>query len=312
MQVVAELERRGVRCWIAPRDVGPGKPFDDEIAAAIETSRAMLLIFSEHCNDSEYIRREVTVAGESQKVIIPFRVENAQPKRGLRVRLSDLHWIDAFTSREHAIDELVKTFDAPTHGTAAAPLLGEQRPPAMATSDAGAEPHRGAAAGQGRAQEQPPGSAAEVKHATGQQEVPQPRRLGARTKWSRWRPAPLIGALLIVAIIGATGAWLALAPKSQSGVTSGKPGLRCADEGQIKSMNSRQPAVVTFANDHGSPVRMYWLDYSGQRKLYFTLKPGKSRTESTFFTHPWMFTDAADKCIAVYLPDESGPQVVIH
>jgi hypothetical protein len=57
--IVGELERRGVRCWIAPRNIRPGKPFDDEIAEAIDTSRAMLLIFSEHCNESEYIRREV-------------------------------------------------------------------------------------------------------------------------------------------------------------------------------------------------------------------------------------------------------------
>jgi hypothetical protein len=110
-EIVEELERRGIRCWIAPRDVRPGRPFDDEIADAIDASRAMLLIFSERCNESEYIRREVTVAGESQKVIIPFRIEDALPRRGLRVRLSDLHWIDSFVSREKAIEELVKTFD---------------------------------------------------------------------------------------------------------------------------------------------------------------------------------------------------------
>jgi class 3 adenylate cyclase/predicted ATPase len=120
-EIVGELERRGVRCWIAPRDVHPGKPFDDEIADAIDASRAMLLIFSERCNESEYIRREVTVAGESQKVIIPFRVENAQPKRGLRVRLSDLHWIDAFDSREPAIEELVRTFLSPNDEIAIKP-----------------------------------------------------------------------------------------------------------------------------------------------------------------------------------------------
>ena len=112
MQIVEELERRGVRCWIAPRDVRPGEPYDDEIANAIEDSRAMLLIFSERCNASEYIRREVTVAGESHKVVIPFRIENAEPKHGLRVRLSDLHWLDGFASREQAIDELVRTFPA--------------------------------------------------------------------------------------------------------------------------------------------------------------------------------------------------------
>lgn len=109
LEVVEQLERRRVRCWIAPRDVRPGKPFDDEIADAIENSIAMLLIFSERCNEKEYIRREVTVAGESKKVIIPFRIENAQPKHGLRVRLSDLHWIDAFVARDKALDEVLHT-----------------------------------------------------------------------------------------------------------------------------------------------------------------------------------------------------------
>jgi hypothetical protein len=111
LEIVDELERRGVPCWIAPRDVHPGKPFDDEIAAAIEACRAMLLVFSEHCNEHEYIRREITVAGESHKVIIPFRIEDAQPRRGLRVRLSDLHWIDGFVSRERAINQVVRTID---------------------------------------------------------------------------------------------------------------------------------------------------------------------------------------------------------
>jgi hypothetical protein len=113
LEVVGELERRGIKCWIAPRNVRPGHPFDDEIVAALEDSRAMLLIFSEQCNESEYIRREVTVAGESHKLIIPFRIEDAHPRKGLRVRLSDLHWIDGFASREHAIDELAQHLGAP-------------------------------------------------------------------------------------------------------------------------------------------------------------------------------------------------------
>ena len=51
-QIVDELERRGVRCWIAPRNVRPGGTFDDYIADAIESCRAMLLIFSSRCNES--------------------------------------------------------------------------------------------------------------------------------------------------------------------------------------------------------------------------------------------------------------------
>src|SRR5579863_1743724 len=111
LEVVDELERRGVKCWIAPRDVHPGRPFDDEIVDAIEGSRAMLLIFSDHCNESDYIRREVTVAGESHKLVIPFRIEDVPPRRGLRVRLSDLHWIDGFASRERGVDQVIRTVD---------------------------------------------------------------------------------------------------------------------------------------------------------------------------------------------------------
>jgi hypothetical protein len=109
LQVVDELERRGIRCWITPRDIEAGKAYDDEIADAIDRSRALLLIFSEHCNSNEYIRREITVAGNARKLIIPFRIENVEPKKGLAVRLADLHWIDGFVARERAIDEVLRS-----------------------------------------------------------------------------------------------------------------------------------------------------------------------------------------------------------
>ena len=117
MEIVAALERRNIRCWIAPRDVQPGRPFDDEISAAIDGCCAMLLVFSDRCNESEYIRREVTVAGESQKLVIPFRIENAQPKHGLRVRLADLHWIDGFIAREQAVEAVAQALGLNTTTT---------------------------------------------------------------------------------------------------------------------------------------------------------------------------------------------------
>jgi hypothetical protein len=116
-QIVDELERRGVRCWIAPRDVRPGGTFDDDIADAIEACRAMLLIFSSRCNESEYIRREITVAGNMNKIIVPFRIEDVEPKRGLSVRLANLHWIDAFVARERAIDEVVRSVQPSSAGS---------------------------------------------------------------------------------------------------------------------------------------------------------------------------------------------------
>jgi len=132
MEIVAELERRNLRCWIAPRDVQPGHPYDDEISAAIEGCCAMLLVFSDQCNESEYIRREVTVAGECRKLVIPFRIEDAQPKRGLRVRLADLHWIDGFVARQQALDAVAQVLGL-SATTTRQPASGEP-----ASKDAGA------------------------------------------------------------------------------------------------------------------------------------------------------------------------------
>jgi hypothetical protein len=67
-----------------------------------------LLIFSERCNNSAYIRRELTVAGEAGKLVVPIRIEDAQPKGGLRLRLVDLHWIDAFDKSGRSLSKLVE------------------------------------------------------------------------------------------------------------------------------------------------------------------------------------------------------------
>jgi len=136
MEIVGALERRNVRCWVAPRDVQPGRPFDDQISAAIDGCRAMLLVFSDHCNDSEYIRREVTVAGDAEKLVIPFRIENAHPRHGLRVRLADLHWIDGFIAREQAVDAVAQALGLNTT-TTSQPAGGEP-----GSTNAGAFPER--------------------------------------------------------------------------------------------------------------------------------------------------------------------------
>ncbi|HST29432.1 MAG TPA: toll/interleukin-1 receptor domain-containing protein, partial [Chthoniobacterales bacterium] len=57
--VCAALERVKVRCWIAPRDVQPGRSFAGEITRAIQHSKVLVLIFSTHSNQSEQVLREV-------------------------------------------------------------------------------------------------------------------------------------------------------------------------------------------------------------------------------------------------------------
>ena len=55
----ATLESRGVRCWIAPRDVLPGDEYASALVGAIHSSRLLVLVFSSGANQSPQVLREV-------------------------------------------------------------------------------------------------------------------------------------------------------------------------------------------------------------------------------------------------------------
>ena len=95
--VCATLESAGIRCWIAPRDVQPGRSFAGEITRAIQQSQVMVLIFSAHSNDSDQVLREVQLAVNAHLHIIQFRIEDVHLNDDLRYFLSTPHWLDALT-----------------------------------------------------------------------------------------------------------------------------------------------------------------------------------------------------------------------
>src|SRR3954471_4547534 len=95
--VCAALESADIRCWIAPRDVMPGRPYSGEITRAIQQSRAFVLIFSEHSNNSEQVLREVQLAANSRLHIVQFRIAPVSPSDDLEYYLSGPHWLDAVT-----------------------------------------------------------------------------------------------------------------------------------------------------------------------------------------------------------------------
>ena len=94
-EVCAYLERNGVPCWIAPRDVTPGKNYGAAIVDAIDECDLFVLILSHESNRSGQVAREVERAASNNDVIIPFRIESVQPSRNLEFYVSSAHWLDA-------------------------------------------------------------------------------------------------------------------------------------------------------------------------------------------------------------------------
>jgi tetratricopeptide (TPR) repeat protein len=93
----ATLDAKGIRCWIAPRDILPGMDWGEAIIEAINGSRVIVLVFSSNANDSQQIKREVERAVSKGLPIIPFRIENVAPARSLEYFIGPVHWLDALT-----------------------------------------------------------------------------------------------------------------------------------------------------------------------------------------------------------------------
>jgi hypothetical protein len=96
MALVERVEKEGIDCWIAPRDIAPSADWAAEIIDAISNARVMVLVFSASSNDSPQVRREVERAVHKQVSILPFRIENVLPSKSLEYFLSAQHWMDAF------------------------------------------------------------------------------------------------------------------------------------------------------------------------------------------------------------------------
>jgi len=94
---LARLEEAKIRCWIAPRDPVPGIPYEEQIVEAIENTKLLLLIYSSASNESGSVRRELAVAADCGKPIVPFRLESTPPARAMRFYLTSPHWLDALT-----------------------------------------------------------------------------------------------------------------------------------------------------------------------------------------------------------------------
>lgn len=119
-RVCDSVERRGVSCWIAPRDIAPGAAFDEAILDAIEGASAVVLILSERANSSPFVKNEINRAFAKGKTIFTFRVEDVTPGKSLEFYLARGQWTDGFPA---PVEEKIKRMTA-----AILALLGREPP----------------------------------------------------------------------------------------------------------------------------------------------------------------------------------------
>ncbi|WP_244457038.1 toll/interleukin-1 receptor domain-containing protein [Roseomonas fluvialis] len=207
--VCAALEARGIRCWIAPRDVPAGADWGEAILTAIGRAHAMVLVLSRHTAGSVHVRNEVVTAVSQSLALVPVRIEDCQPGGALRLHLAGSHWLNVFPPPidQHA-DVLAAgvrialaadaTIEIPRAQAAA--MVAAAR--AAAPRQDGAPPRPDSAAPARPAAPRPPAGAAQAPRADGAKAAPAPHL-----------PAPRrgLGIAVVAGVVAVLGAAVAAA-----------------------------------------------------------------------------------------------------
>jgi adenylate cyclase len=93
--LVEALERHGVVCWIAPRDVKAGALYADAIVRAISDAEALVLVLSANSVASAHVGKEVERASSKRRPLIALRIDDAPLSPALEYFLGESHWVDA-------------------------------------------------------------------------------------------------------------------------------------------------------------------------------------------------------------------------
>jgi len=95
LSVCVNLERRGIKCWIAPRDIVSGESYGGSIVNAINNSLVLVLIYSKNSDASPQVLREVERAVSKKIKIIPVRIDDTKMSQDMEYFISSSHWLNA-------------------------------------------------------------------------------------------------------------------------------------------------------------------------------------------------------------------------
>ncbi len=104
-KIVEALEARGVRIWWDQKIEG-GEDWRDAIVDSLTRSSVLVILFSEDCNDSKQLRKELAIADTMDKEIVPVLIEDTQPKGHFLYELASRNWIQIHPNPERKVDDL--------------------------------------------------------------------------------------------------------------------------------------------------------------------------------------------------------------
>ena len=104
--LVEGLTSRGVRVWWDGKIEG-GEDWRDAIVENLNVSQALVILFSEACNDSKQLKKELALADTLDKTVVPVLIEDTKPRGHFLYEMAAINWLQIHPDPETKIDGLV-------------------------------------------------------------------------------------------------------------------------------------------------------------------------------------------------------------
>ena len=108
-KIVEKLSKRGFMCWMDKNGIESGDAFKSVIVKAINRSGVFLFFSSESANNSQYAVKEVNVAVQLEKKIIPVKLDTSKYNDAILFDISGLDFVDfsSEANQEDAMNRLI-------------------------------------------------------------------------------------------------------------------------------------------------------------------------------------------------------------
>lgn len=110
--VKSVLENNGISCWMAPSCIPGGSSYAVEIPHAIKAAKVLVLILSSKAQASPWVSREIDLALNEGKVVLPFMLENCALKDDFNFYLTNVQRYTAYENKVAAMEKMIREIKA--------------------------------------------------------------------------------------------------------------------------------------------------------------------------------------------------------
>ena len=105
--VKSVLENNGISCWMAPSCIPGGSSYAVEIPHAIKNAKVFVLILSSKAQSSRWVSREIDLALNEGKIVLPFMLENCALQDDFNFYLTNVQRYSAYENKVAAMEKMI-------------------------------------------------------------------------------------------------------------------------------------------------------------------------------------------------------------